>query len=626
MSGRGRDVHDSRSRSRTRPSIKNATSNASEKRESENSPMLESAQIVHRKSQRSYLKDKARVTFFMKTIGQFLLTLIQCIGIILAIKTATAWKSQLGLSRTDNRLFGGVTTGLTLGLGLNLASSLKNYASLLRWTFLSRGWYNLDTFDLILSSSSLTKLTELIFKSWPWPRWGHLGAQPSAKICGLSIIWILFAFGTQVLVASLSLTWASEPSSRYTSYDDGTLSVADFSRWTMDRAIVLPSQEVGTQAAAAHDYGVESQNYNETEYGTNFSNGVLTRNVYNGSDFWAYTFLDSSPDEPFHELRRVSNREVRTTASCAELPTRDLVWCYFLNRTYACVEYSTDNFETVQYWALPNNTWSGGSVTYMGTLWESDDDSSCGPRCANMTVYQAATFNDTIIPKHTLLQCNSTIEEVKDINPTLSDFSGITNSTRGQIYMNNTVARLGAGAISFNGFQPAGDFDYTAVLYHVGSRFNPNTTITTWQMADLISRFSIGAIAASDDHGPRLELKNQHNVPRQASEVRVYWTRIWIIMGVIVGIQGSALIALLVLADIDLIRDDSYLSISRLLLPIVEKLPRENDSKCAKDIRESMELEGVEVAYGWRRKDDGVEVDILWKGHDRLMREGGPQA
>jgi hypothetical protein len=57
--------------------------------------------------------------------------------------------------------------GMSLGLGLNLASSLKRYAVILRWYLLARRYVSLEVFDLILGLETLTKVAKLMIISLP---------------------------------------------------------------------------------------------------------------------------------------------------------------------------------------------------------------------------------------------------------------------------------------------------------------------------------------------------------------------------------------------------------------------------------------------------------------------------
>ena len=94
----------------------------------------------------------------------------------------------MALSTADVRMFNAVTIAISICLGLNLLSSLKRYAMILRWSILTKSYVSMEVFDLILGIEELTNVVKLMRLSLPslrdwsmtpaWP-WWKKSKQPS---------------------------------------------------------------------------------------------------------------------------------------------------------------------------------------------------------------------------------------------------------------------------------------------------------------------------------------------------------------------------------------------------------------------------------------------------------------
>ena len=142
-------------------------------------------------------------------------------------------------------------TGLAIALGINLASSLRNYATLLRWRLLSWSWLTLREFDLVLGCGSLLKIIELMLVTTPRRKFPFV-----SLIQFLCAVWLFVNVAVQILVAMLGLTYSLDQSP----YDVkvlGNVSIVDFS------AIVDPagsgSRTAEAQQFAAHAYGIQGK-------------------------------------------------------------------------------------------------------------------------------------------------------------------------------------------------------------------------------------------------------------------------------------------------------------------------------------------------------------------------------
>jgi hypothetical protein len=106
--------------------------------------------------------------FLLKTGAyRFMVTLGISVAIGLCLKAYEGFSEPLIMSKIQVRYFNAIMLGMSLGLGLNLASSLKRYAVILRWYLLARRYVSLEVFDLILGLETLTKVAKLMIISLP---------------------------------------------------------------------------------------------------------------------------------------------------------------------------------------------------------------------------------------------------------------------------------------------------------------------------------------------------------------------------------------------------------------------------------------------------------------------------
>lgn len=314
---------------------------------------------------------RSRNVIFAKGFFEFGLTVALCGAIIGALKfwSGTDEGKPRLLGKKDTRLFNSLMIGLSLALGFNLASSLKSYVNILRWSLLGRQWYDLEAFELILGCASQTKLIELVIKAWPWPRFGILGKHKSKRIWVLGMSWLMINLGAQIAVAAMSLFWPVEPVGAGVGVIDqfGDVTVANFEEWAPNNREGKNITIYG-QAAAANDYGRQAQDYQEMPY-VSFNNETdSSETVYYDEDqkFWEYRFEDRSQSG----TSRWSNRYVRSSATCHQYEVTSGMLHDCTNGNPPDETYGWDCF-TFKYWDgqewtryFPPATWANGSTTY----------------------------------------------------------------------------------------------------------------------------------------------------------------------------------------------------------------------------------------------------------------------
>ena len=177
-------------------------------------------------------------------MSRLLITFTFCALIVFSLKAYQGFKGTRVIGKTNVRVFNALMIGLSLGLGLNLASSLKRYVVILRWSLLSKRYISLETFDLILSLDTLTNVAKLMVISFPGIKkvrmlrnlpWFRDARDDGTRLTWLACLaWLFINVGAQVLVAVLSLFWPVDPSNELPMMNFGTVVTSDVTQWAID--------------------------------------------------------------------------------------------------------------------------------------------------------------------------------------------------------------------------------------------------------------------------------------------------------------------------------------------------------------------------------------------------------
>ena len=534
------------------------------------------------------------------------------------LKAWEGFREPIVLSKKDVRWFNSIMLGLSLCLGLNLLASLRNYASFLRWSFLSRRYLSLETFELILGSASLLNVTKLMFISFPlfrsrkFPRkfgwFKDVRREPSRWTWFVCFIWLLINIGSQVLVALISLFFPME-TSHIPLMVHGNVSVADLTQWHPE----VKDNGDATAFEAAWMYGMEAMVY--PEFAANESQTELSvlpgTPLYKGDDYWEYRFFLRDPLQPFKNYA-VSERRMRTSVTCDEIEVRGSV---VEDETGMYIDGKAPNEQDFGRYYLPERI--DGAMTWIAAVPE-----FCGSRCTNFTVLQS---NDSsVIEKPALFVCNSTVSEVIVAKGEEGNRDIILHNDRDKAAFVGTdkFARIAAGAVGWTGVQANGWIDREFRSYTQGSKWSPAHPVGAHEVEALLMRFSVGAIGAFDDHGMRFNMSGQHARPIQGQQLEVDWPYIVCILGSICLIQVLALGCLLVFANRAVVRDNSLFSIAMLLSPVVGRIGKAGMNMSGDEIKEHPKLRWKKIRYDYREGADGEpnQVDIFFEGRD--SREG----
>lgn len=261
------------------------------------------------------------------------------------------------------------------------------------------------------------------------------------------------------------------------------------------------------------------------------------------------------------------------------------------------------------YW-LPDYT-DGGCLNWIGSTLE-----GCGPRCTNLTIYQQATSDNVTVATSSLFLCNSTVSEVEGDSP---EFTNLSDEDKDHLKGSDEFARIAAGSIAWTGWFPGGYVDRQTRSYLRGSKWSPNKVVDVKDVEDLLARYTIGAIAAFDDHGIRYEVPNQNAVPTQGQQLNVDWPYVLSLLGGICFIQLAALICLLSFGNKSVVRDESFMSMAMLLKPVMDRIPGKTGMNLSgEEIKNHPKLLWKRIRYDYHEGKNGEpnQVDIFFQGRD----------
>ncbi len=472
------------------------------------------------------------------------------------------------------KTFNALVILLSILLGSNLTSSLREYALMVRWRIMAARYRRLEEFDLLMHIESLRKVVRLI---WTGRTPGSLRINTTQAAC---ILWLCVNILLQVLVALLGLTY-NLGTSPYPQVLFGEVSIANLSVIRDVWADGAPT--FAAQLGSANYYGIQGQDYtfvnNETVPGQGkvASYGKPSTPTVYGSEDWkgmTYYFQDQHPSNA--ALTLLSHRHINATASCEQYEITAGGTGYGPNVTYLNKDSQSITLDAVRV--------GPGAMTFISVL-----NSTCGPRCTEIFALQSA--NNNTIPHPALFKCNSTITTVGGIGK-------YTEKRKDAVpyQLADDQARIMAGAIGWTGFNFTTDDQLQYVRYSIDSWWSPNKPTTAEITAEHIMEYSIEAIAAFDYNGPRRVVKGWY--PVTAQKVNVLWRWAGAILGTIPFLQLLVCLCVVRYANKAIIRDASCMSTARLLRPLVEKLGPNGCLLTGKEI--AAEFPDLKLKYGYR--------------------------
>ncbi|UPX18363.1 uncharacterized protein EKO05_0008665 [Ascochyta rabiei] len=542
----------------------------------------------------------------------------------ICLKAWEGFRSPVALDDYQVRIFNALTIAISICLGLNLLASLRRYAVILRWSILTKHYVSVEAFDLILGIDELTNVAKLMVLSLPSlrrRRWlvgkgqSHEDMRPGTNHWfGLAcFVWLLINVGSQVLVASLSLFWPMQP---YVCplAEYGKVAVADLSSWVDKPGSVSPRE-------TAWRFGMDAQSWPSFRANESFKDlsSLPGTPLYRGDAYYEYRFFYRNPESPYSDYVQ-SDRCIQTRATCDEYDVKGGIQTKPVRHIVAKL-HGQETWDNV---SIPINGY--GMISYITFV------EGCGPRCSTITVFQNEDEEDAIdktVTKTSLWRCKNTVHPICQTEG--QSHAGIDPNDQ-RIFSDDTFASLAAGAIGWTGLKQSGWGDLQFRLYPQGTPWSPRENVNTSTVEDIIMRFTIGAIAAFDDHGIRHNITINNKVcDKNSQQLNVSWRYVSSILGTIGIIQFGALCYLLACANRTIVRDASFFSTAMLLKPVLDLLGNEQGAVAMSgdEIKDHPKLRYRRIRYDYEEGRNGgpKKVTISFqhreKGHNRKKWPSG---
>ena len=494
-------------------------------------------------------------------------------AVLIGVIVVTLWQYSRyeTINTRTKHTFNSIMTGLSIALGINLASALKSYAEMMRWRFLTMSWMTLREFDLILHCGELHKVIQLLWEVTKHRKESVNSRGKVARIWAIAVGWIGLNLLAQILVAMLGLTYSLDVS-RWNIIQPGLINIADFSQIedrfnTGKLAASLPNQMF-----AAHDYGIQGQDNNlcfedDKTCNSECYKTVLTPKNY---EYSFYRFLNYNADDPGGAVGTAnvcSERHSYTTAACDSYVVDNLGG----NSADGFTAYYKVNGKTQTLYIKEA---SPGGTTWMGDMNRNACEAYEGKynnRAAHVVGFQMAMPEGSMVSpvsQNTVYDCCSYVGPIE---------GWAQEGDRAKYDLPDEQAFIIAGAIGWTGFSipgvSGGNLDHSDqyVVYPYGSMWAVDSNMAFGEAVVTVQNFAAAAISSMDIIGPRANITSERQ-PSRALCLTVEWHWVIPLMCGIFALQCVSMLLVVLWANKALIIDDSYLSVAKLLAPMVNQL------------------------------------------------------
>ncbi|TVY84111.1 hypothetical protein LSUE1_G002086 [Lachnellula suecica] len=403
---------------------------------------------------------------------RFFITAALCTGYVVSAKL---WHDKGVQSEGQKRIYNTLTTGISIALSLNIASSFKDMALNMRWPILSSRKRNLEETDLILHADSMMELSRLALTS------------KRSVVVLACVSWLFINILAQAGVAMLSLTysWDTDYTAVLKSSRPGNVTISKMDHFypSIDgnnNIITIQDEEYTAHlyGGLAFDIGVDSI-VNMPQPGDiyNFSAAAFYQD-YSESKL-VYQFLNSPAGTSigFDTFSMYTERTINMTYTCESHKVTANG-----NGTFNEIEVANIGTVYVSH-KVPNAT---SFFTNMPLIDGSDsirDYNRCGnDRCTIVEAFEASNSDPWYY------KCNITTGH------TLNDQQNVS-------FISDDMAFKAGSSIAQIGYTD--DSGQEVQIYPQGSPWGKPLHGNTTDMGMAIATFAIGAIGGADTYNPR---------------------------------------------------------------------------------------------------------------------------
>ncbi|TGO13716.1 hypothetical protein BTUL_0064g00160 [Botrytis tulipae] len=348
----------------------------------------------------------------LKSLARWLITLVLCIAYLLALRV---WNKKGTVTEASKRIFNAITTGISIALGINIATSLKDMALNARWAILHARKRNLYELDLTLHADSLMDLGKLAFVS----------KRPMVFIMAIS--WLIFNLFVQAAIAAISLTYGFDTSTESYLFTPGNVMVPDMRHLSNTTNPHFEDEEI-----TAHAYGGLAWNFG---IGSSIEDLPAQGDIYQGLISNYSIWQDQPNNKMVFVFTESSSASTQKTGSLSVYTKRTL------EMHYSCSSYKVTHFNDTNGFFNTSNpdinpvylsSWAPDATTFFA-----ESDYLCPDNTPRCSVIQALETSDTDTEWY--YTCNITLSQ------TLNDDKNIS-------YISDAMSWVSAAAIANTGY------------------------------------------------------------------------------------------------------------------------------------------------------------------------------
>ncbi|KAM3084006.1 hypothetical protein ACMFMG_001887 [Clarireedia jacksonii] len=473
----------------------------------------------------------------LESLARWLITVVLCIAYIFAIRV---WYSKGTVTEPSKRVFNALTTGISIALGINIATALKDYAMLARWPIMNNRKRNLNELDLTLHADSLTAMGKLAI----------ISKRPMVFLA--AIFWLLFNIATQVAVAGISLTYGFDTSTESYLFSPGNVKVPDMRFFYAQGNSSQPDPEMEQYTAQ-----VLGNRGWQSARGSPIDEMPQPREVYPRTQNWTSSeYWNIWEDQPNKTMTYVfsefSSAADHDSGSIGVYTDRDI------SMSYSCDSHKvTKNGDASDYYA--NIIVQGIGEVYIedfygnATTYFTNNTNPCTAsgknRCFVIQAFEASNTD----PWYYI--CNITVSATK-------------NDPHNVSYISDRTARMAAGAIAQMGYS----WDLQQTTYYpnqtqLGSPLHGNAP----NMGRRIAAYGLSAISGAATFNPTITYSGAE--PHTGFILSVNHRYLFIMSVFLPPIVQLVMCFIIAFwANRVYIHDNAYLSMSLLLRPIADEL------------------------------------------------------
>ncbi|KAK1985823.1 hypothetical protein LZ30DRAFT_583266 [Colletotrichum cereale] len=515
----------------------------------------------------------------MTVFSRWAITMVIIVSIYVVI---LVYSSKAVMDQTTKRQYNALITGLSIALGLAVASSLNHMVAELRWWILSRRYRSKRKVELILQADNLKHTITLAARSKRWSI--HLAA----------LGWLILTIGSQVGLAAIGLCYGTDTADKRALLVPGNVSIANIDTIETSKLVKSKSKELGAKQYTANSYGTISLAYDMRTV----EEAPSARAIFVPSDplmfcsesLCKYVFYETSQEsitnKNINPVTVATDRSINATSTCIAWPITSGG-----NGTSPNITVALENNGSFDF----NLPVQGGTDQ---TTFMTNTGSDCGPGCAMIAAFEASNTSPWYY------SCNVTVGQV-------------ANATLPQHQVGSNLTALAAAAIALQGYaasSQSNDTNFQYQIYPAESIFGTPMNGATEMLQRLLSRFAIGVIAVAAETNDNHVVEG--TMPLKGTKLNVsHWNLINMILILTATLQLTLGIAAALVANRVVVPDGGAVEMAQVMRTMAIR-----DRTAISGASEKGPAGGPKATSLWIYRDYLVSSDGLYDLHMEEQR------